>query len=356
VLDRDGAVGTANQAAHDILRLPPGALLDSALEQVGADSQSFQQFFEIVSDKAISEDRDWREELTLFAADGRQVLLCRGTPLNQPGGERSGYVVVFDDITQLIRAQRDAAWGEVARRLAHEIKNPLTPIQLSAERLRHKYLHKMTGADAEVLDRATHTIVQQVEAMKSMVNDFSDYARPPKMSLQPLPLDQLVEEVVHLYQSAGLKFKLEIDLAAEASQIEADPVRMRQVIHNLIKNASEAVEGSDNPRVTVQTCKRKEAECLFVELRIMDNGPGFEDQIKLHLFEPYVTSKVKGTGLGLAIVKKIVEEHGGMVWADNLPEGGASVVIRLPVLAAKGAKPGDSRKILPEPGLRTESQ
>ena len=356
VLDRDGAVGTANQAAHDILRLPPGALLDSALEQVGADSQSFQQFFEIVSDKAISEDRDWREELTLFAADGRQVLLCRGTPLNQPGGERSGYVVVFDDITQLIRAQRDAAWGEVARRLAHEIKNPLTPIQLSAERLRHKYLHKMTGADAEVLDRATHTIVQQVEAMKSMVNDFSDYARPPKMSLQPLPLDQLVEEVVHLYQSAGLKFKLEIDLAAGASQIEADPVRMRQVIHNLIKNASEAVEGSDNPRVTVQTCKRKEAECLFVELRIMDNGPGFEDQIKLHLFEPYVTSKVKGTGLGLAIVKKIVEEHGGMVWADNLPEGGASVVIRLPVLAAKGAKPGDSRKILPEPGLRTESQ
>ncbi|MCG8429221.1 MAG: ATP-binding protein [Chromatiales bacterium] len=348
-LDNAGFVGTANQAAHDILRLPPGALREMVLDEIGEASQAFKQFYEIISVQAESGEQDWREEVTLFGADGRQVLLCRGTPLNQPDGEHTGYVVVFDDITQLVRAQRDAAWGEVARRLAHEIKNPLTPIQLSAERLRRKYLNKMPTADAEVLDKATHTIVQQVEAMKSMVNDFSDYARPPKMSRQPLVLDELVEEVVNLYRSAGMKGQLKVDLAAEQAWVEADPVRLRQVMHNLIKNATEAAEVVTEPCIWIETIKRKEAECLFVEFRIMDNGPGFDSDTKTHLFEPYVTTKVKGTGLGLAIVKKIIEEHGGMVWADNRPEGGASVVFRLPMFNVKEGDGSQLCQTLPAP-------
>ena len=333
VLDVAGLVGTANQAAHEILKLPADALIERDGGQLAEESPAFRQFIEVIADKAATEDRDWREEVTLYGVDGCQVLLCRGTPLNQPGGDHSGYVVVFDDITQLVRAQRDAAWGEVARRLAHEIKNPLTPIQLSAERLRRKYLDKMDAKDAEVLDKATHTIVQQVEAMKSMVNDFSDYARSPKMNPQLLVLDKLVGEVVSLYQSAGMKACIEMDLAAADVRVEADPVRLRQVIHNLIKNAHEAVDHLPEPHIRVQTVRKEEADCLFVELRISDNGPGFDESMKGHLFEPYVTTKSKGTGLGLAIVKKIVEEHGGMVWADNLPEGGASVVLRLPIFS-----------------------
>lgn len=332
VLDVSGGVGTANQSAHDILRLPAQALIEREGVELGEASPAFRQLIEVIVDKARAADRDWREEVTLYGADGRQVLLCRGTPLNQAEGDYAGYVVVFDDITQLVRAQRDAAWGEVARRLAHEIKNPLTPIQLAAERLRRKYLNKMEVADAEVLDKSTHTIVQQVEAMKSMVNDFSDYARPPKMNPQPLLFDALVDEVVSLYQSAGMKRQIGLDLAAAEVLVEVDPVRLRQVIHNLIKNSSEAVDGLREPCILVQTVKGEEADCRFVEMRVRDNGPGFDEAMKAHLFEPYVTTKTKGTGLGLAIVKKIVEEHGGMVWAENLPDDGASVVLRLPIV------------------------
>jgi len=186
--------------------------------------------------------------------------------------------------------------------------------------------------DAAVLDRSTHTIVQQVEAMKEMVNAFSDYARPPKMNPQPLILDQLVSEVLELYRHATPDIELGLDLASEQAQIEADPVRMRQVVHNLVKNAQEAVMENGGGRVEVSTCQKFEADCQFVEFQISDNGPGFNAQNLTNLFEPYVTTKAKGTGLGLAIVKKIIEEHGGMIWAENRAEGGGRVVFRLPTM------------------------
>jgi nitrogen fixation/metabolism regulation signal transduction histidine kinase len=241
--------------------------------------------------------------------------------------------LVFDDITTLIKAQRDSAWGEVARRLAHEIKNPLTPIQLAAERLRHKYLKNMDEKDAKVLDRSTHTIVQQVEAMKEMVNAFSDYARPSQMNPAPLILDKLVSEILDLYRDSVAEIKLSSNLISGQVKIEADPVRIRQVIHNLVKNAQEAVMDNGGGHIDVSTKQVDAADSRFVEFQVCDDGPGFETDIMTNLFEPYVTTKSSGTGLGLAIVKKIIEEHGGMIWAENLSEGGGRVAFRLPIMA-----------------------
>jgi len=344
-LDDKGKIRTTNQTALDILQVRLDDYLNRPLDELAGESPLLRQFFDAISEVVDERMKEWREELTLFSSDGRIVLLCRGTPLALPDGKASGYVLIFDDITTLIQAQRDAAWGEVARRLAHEIKNPLTPIQLSAERLRHKYLKKMDPKEAGVLDRATHTIVQQVEAMKEMVNDFSDYARSPVMNLESLVFDKLVLEVLDLYNSAGLKSLFKSRLEAGEARIEADPVRLRQVIHNLVKNAQEAVSNVKNARIEVTTRLVRLADYRLIELRVADNGPGFDDDTLSHLFEPYVTTKVKGTGLGLPIVKKIVEEHGGLVRAENRADSGACITLRLPL-------PGTRDKLTDKPALR----
>ncbi|MBT2987449.1 MAG: HAMP domain-containing protein [Candidatus Thiodiazotropha sp. (ex Ctena orbiculata)] len=320
---------TANPAAEKILGINFNRLIDLPLQALALESPILRQFVEGLEAPLRQVDKEWRGELILYGGEGRKVLICRSTPFAQPNG-RVGHIVLFDDVTALIRAQRDAAWGEVARRLAHEIKNPLTPIQLSAERLRHKYLKDMPDKDAEVLDRATHTIVQQVEAMKSMVNDFSEYARPPQMELKPIKPDTLIGEIVDLYRATkGVKF--EIDLSANDARIEADPLRIRQVVHNLVKNAVEALEGANKGKVSLVSRVLSRDDHPFYELRVEDNGPGFAEAMIQQLFEPYVTSKPKGTGLGLAIVKKIVEEHGGIIWAENCDKG-ACMVMQLPML------------------------
>jgi nitrogen fixation/metabolism regulation signal transduction histidine kinase len=278
--------------------------------------------------------REWQEQVVLFSAVGRKILICRGAPLPTEGGLSGGHVVVFDDITAMVQAQRDAAWGDVARRLAHEIKNPLTPIQLSAERLRRKLLPQLGADDAEVVERATHTIVQQVESMKTMVNAFGDYARPPAMQLGPLDLNKLILEVTELYRANPIHASLELNLAEDAPHIEGDAIRIRQLLHNLIKNSLEALESDTSGRLYITTRCIEDAGSEFVDLRVSDNGPGFPPDMIDRLFEPYVTSKIRGNGLGLAIVKKIVEEHGGAVWAQNTRKGGASVRIRLLRLSA----------------------
>jgi len=269
---------------------------------------------------------------------GARVLVCACTPL--PGNEHAdndaerqgGFVIVFDDISALLQAQRDAAWGEVARRLAHEIKNPLTPIQLSAERMRRRYLEHMTGEDAQILDRSTYTIVQQVEAMKAMVNAFSEYARAPDMKVTRFPLNALVTEVADLHRVRESGVQIEMDLDAHIDQVEADRGRVRQILNNLIVNGVEAVENLPAAgHVLVATRLESVGAADYATITVSDNGPGFPREVLGHAFDPYVTSKPKGTGLGLAIVKKIVEEHGGRVEADNRPEGGARVRVSLPV-------------------------
>lgn len=332
---------TANAAARQILQVDLDAFLKQPVTRLEQEHLRFKPLVERLKGP-LSKDREWRDEVVLFSGEGRQVLLCRCSPFDQPEGQL-GHVLVFDDITNLIQAQRDAAWGEVARRLAHEIKNPLTPIQLSAERLRHKYLKRMPADDSKVLDRATHTIIQQVEAMKTMVNAFSDYARPPKMRLEALDFDSLVSEVAELYRSSTGSGGLEVELHAGAARISGDSLRLRQVMHNLIKNAQEAQEHVDDARVGVVTRLREEDERCYVELRVEDNGPGIDSGLIDRLFEPYVTSKPKGTGLGLAIVKKIVEEHGGIIRAENCDRG-ACITVRLPVMSVAAVAEMDEER------------
>jgi nitrogen fixation/metabolism regulation signal transduction histidine kinase len=330
-LDRKHTLRSLNQAAIQILGVELEQELGQPFEQLAAKQPTIRYFVEAIAPHLDDED-EWREQIILFGRGGRQVVVCRGVRLPATELHEGDTLIVFEDVTTLVQAQRDAAWGEVARRLAHEIKNPLTPIQLSAERLRHKYLDTMDKESAKTLDRSTHTIVQQVEAMKAMVDAFSEYARAPQMKLEALNLNALINEVLDLYRHEATRLDFDVDLDASMPRVEADAGRLRQLLHNLIKNALEAMESAVAPRVHVSTRCMQEQNCRFVELRIRDEGPGLPADLQNEIFEPYVTSKTKGTGLGLAIVKKIVEEHGGMVRAENSDQGGACIVIRLPVL------------------------
>ena len=251
------------------------------------------------------------------------MLLARGSRL--PLDDGLGYVVVFDDITQVISAQRALAWGEVARRLAHEIKNPLTPIQLAAERLQMKLIEKLSLPDADVLKRGTSTIVNQVTAMKRMVDDFRDYARVPPARLSPLALNTLVEEVAALYGAEAGSGSIQLSLRPGLPLIEGDATQLRQVIHNLLVNSQDALAGRADARIHVRTelveIEEANTKARAVRLAVEDNGPGFPANILRRAFEPYVTTKSSGTGLGLAMVKKIVDEHGARIEVIN--RGGA---------------------------------
>jgi nitrogen fixation/metabolism regulation signal transduction histidine kinase len=329
-LDHDLYIRTINPVASRILGVDLRAYIGRLVDDIGLAHGPLQRFVTILKPLSISQEQ-WQEEIVLFSQAGRKVLMCRGTTLVDEHGHSGDHVIVFDDITALVQAQRDAAWGEVARRLAHEIKNPLTPIQLSAERLQFKFQNKMNEEDARMLSRSTETIVHQVEAMKEMVNAFTDYARAPAMDLQRIDLNSLVYEVTEMYKMPELKLQRQLD--DHNPLIQADAARLRQLLHNLIKNALEAMEDSKTMKIDITTRCMDEAGCRFVELGIRDYGHGFPEQAMGHYFEPYITTKSKGTGLGLAIVKKIVEEHGGMVTAENLPDQGAIITIRLPVIS-----------------------
>ena len=219
-----------------------------------------------------------------------------------------------------------AAWGEVARRLAHEIKNPLTPIQLSAERLQHKLSDKLVEDDAQLLLRATQTIVSPVAAMKNMVSDFANYARGPALKLTHLDLHHLIKEVLGLYETSAILIVLKLD--ATHSEVNGDATRLRQVMHNLLQNSQDALQGVANPQIRLHT----ETQNGEIHLWVEDNGVGFPESVLSRAFEPYMTTKAKGTGLGLAIVKKIVEEHGGHTTIENIVSGGARVSITLPLV------------------------
>ncbi len=329
--DRKLCLRTANDAASKILGIDLGLLRGTLLALMAEQHPHLRPVAEAVRAATRAGMADWREQVQLFGAGGRQMLLCRGTPLASGSERDSGYVIVFDDITALIKGQRDAAWSEVARRLAHEIKNPLTPIQLSAERLRRKYLGTLPDAESEVMDRLTHTIVQQVETMKQMVNSFSEYARTPVMQAQECRINDLVTEVLDLYRSVDRAARIETDLDPGLPVLVADTGRLRQVLNNLFKNAIEATEPGQAPYLRITTRQSGDDGHHFIELRVADRGRGVPDGERDRLFEPYVTHKPKGTGLGLAIVKKIIEEHAGVVWIENNPEGGSSAVIRLPL-------------------------
>jgi nitrogen fixation/metabolism regulation signal transduction histidine kinase len=333
LFDRERRIDTVNPGATRILRAPLSAYVGRTLGEVpglAEFAEGVWQRFELHQSSPEPGERDhhWQDsfELRLSARDELgTTLLVRGAPL--PGRAR---LMVFDDITEVVSAQRTAAWGEVARRLAHEIKNPLTPIQLSAERLQHKLEAKLSEpTDQAMLNRSVATIVAQVQAMKQLVNEFRDYARLPAAQLQPVDLNELVAEVLALYGDAQDKGVLVAQCDVGAPLVRGDPSQLRQVIHNLVQNALDACAGRPDARVVLATEVERVADGRprLLRLKVTDNGPGFAEKVQKRAFEPYVTTKTKGTGLGLAVVKKIADEHGASVRIVNLPprEGGDGV-------------------------------
>ena len=349
-LEPDLTVRTANQAASGILGVDLDAVIGKRFDELVSDSTLYAQFLGVVKARIGPDTVDWREQMELLSESGKRVLMCACTALPTDAGTPAGVVLVFDDITALLQAQRDAAWGEVARRLAHEIKNPLTPIQLSAERMRRKFLGSMNAQDAQILERATHTIVAQVDAMKQMVNAFSEYARAPDMHFTRFDLNQLVTEVVDLYRVQDNAVELIVSLDSQLPEILADRVRIRQILNNLITNSFEALEGKMSGGIEILTQFAEDGGKPVASILVTDNGPGFQKDLIGTVFDPYVTSKPKGTGLGLAIVKKIVEEHGGRIEADNPRLGGARVRILLPLgesgrsLGTREPRKGEQRR------------
>ena len=331
-LEHNLRVRLVNPAAAAILGEARNALEGKPLQEWGpaeasATTHRLHHFAaEMVEHFQRSPTRPWLEQIELSTPQGTRIVLARGAPLSPL--DTPDYVLVLDDVTQLMQAQRDAAWGEAARRMAHEIKNPLTPIQLSAERLEAKLADRLEGSARDILTRATATIVGQVAAMKGLVDAFAQYARLPSAKIERVDLNALVEEVLHLYEGAA---QIEAILGASLPAIAGDPSLLRQVLVNLIKNAQEAVPEGTSPHLRVLTQQHGE----HVDLCVEDNGPGFPDEFKSRMFEPYATTKPKGTGLGLPVVKKIVEEHHGSISVSNLETGGAQVCVRLPALADK---------------------
>jgi PAS domain S-box-containing protein len=317
---------TINGAASQILGVKSEDVRGVKLDEWGHQTPALEFFAAQVLRQFRGTAKPWETQMEHTAGSATRTLHLRGSRL--PSSTDSGFVVVFDDITHLIQAQRDAAWGEVARRLAHEIKNPLTPIQLSAERLQFKLQDKLPPSDAQMLKRSTETIVNQVAALKSMVNDFSEYARATRMTLQPLRLNDLVREVLLLYESMGVK--IATHLAPDLPAARGDVALLRQVLHNLMQNALDALSGVVDAQIVVRTELVEEGVLLCVS----DNGSGFSEALLSRAFEPYVTTKPKGTGLGLAIVKKIVDEHAGSVRVANVRPRGAAVNIVLPLAEA----------------------
>ena len=323
-LDETGRLKTLNRSAENILGLPLSELSGSNWHDWPQSVPQYLLLTELFQTILATEHTGKPVQTAYTGGDEARILLAKATPL--PADNGGGTVLVFDDITLLVRAQKEAAWGEVAKRLAHEIRNPLTPIQLSAERLAWKLQDKLGEQDAQILARSTDTIIKQVAAMKEMVEAFRNYARAPALQLEKKDLNKIIEEVLLLYEAGACTF--DAVFSNIPAVMYADTTAMRQVLHNIFKNAAEAAEEATQPEVHIHTDNTDGK----ITLTVANNGKSFSKDMLANAFEPYVTDKPTGTGLGLPVVKKIVEEHGGRIALSNPAEGGASVKITLPAL------------------------
>ena len=332
VIDDAMEIKSFNIAATKILQVDLSKNKDKLLTSISKKNKLLTDFIRGIQEEIYAFGRKKQteviKEFEIKYENNNQVLLLQITPL--PQNKLNNYVLMIDDITMMIQAQRDAAWSEVARRLAHEIKNPLTPIQLSAERIKHKLGAKLNKDDADILNKAVATIVNQVDAMKTMVNEFSEYARAPKLNLELTDINKFIKEISHLFENSGIKIVTK--LSKDLPEIRVDVNMMRQVLINLIQNAQDAMMNNTKKQIIqINTNKLKN----YIVLSIEDNGPGFSADILKKAFEPYVTTKSHGTGLGLAIVKKIIEEHEGAIAIENIKNGGALIKIQLPISKSK---------------------
>ena len=323
-LDETGRLKTLNRSAENILGLPLSELSGSNWHDWPQSVPQYLLLTELFQTILATEHTGKPVQTAYTGGDEARILLAKATPL--PADNGGGTVLVFDDITLLVRAQKEAAWGEVAKRLAHEIRNPLTPIQLSAERLAWKLQDKLGEQDAQILARSTDTIIKQVAAMKEMVEAFRNYARAPSLKLEKQDLNKIIEEVLLLYEAGACTF--DAVFSNIPAVMYADTTAMRQVLHNIFKNAAEAAEEAAQPEVHIHTDNTDGK----ITLTVANNGKSFGKDMLANAFEPYVTDKPTGTGLGLPVVKKIVEEHGGRIALSNPAEGGACVKITLPAL------------------------
>lgn len=332
VIDDAMEIKSFNIAATKILQVDLSKNKDKLLTSISKKNKLLTDFIRGIQEEIYAFGRKKQteviKEFEIKYENNNQVLLLQITPL--PQNKLNNYVLMIDDITMMIQAQRDAAWSEVARRLAHEIKNPLTPIQLSAERIKHKLGAKLNKDDTDILNKAVATIVNQVDAMKTMVNEFSEYARAPKLNLELTDINKFIKEISHLFENSGIKIVTK--LSKDLPEIRVDVNMMRQVLINLIQNAQDAMMNNTKKQIIqINTNKLKNHIILSIE----DNGPGFSADILKKAFEPYVTTKSHGTGLGLAIVKKIIEEHEGAIAIENIKNSGALIKIQLPISKSK---------------------
>ncbi len=332
VINDDMEIKSFNIAASKILQIDLSKNTNQLITSISNKNKLLNDFVVSIQEeiKAASSKKHFEiiKQFEIKYEKNNQVLSLQITPL--PQNKVKNFVLMIDDITMMIQAQRDAAWSEVARRLAHEIKNPLTPIQLSAERIKHKLGSKLNKEDTDILDKAVSTIVNQVDAMKTMVNEFSEYARAPRLNLELTDINETIKEISHLFENSGIK--ITTTLLKGLPKIKVDVNMMRQVLINLIQNAQDAmINNTKKPSIKINTNKYKN----YLILSIEDNGPGFSADILKKAFEPYVTSKSHGTGLGLAIVKKIIEEHEGTIVVENIKNSGANINIQLPISKSK---------------------
>ncbi|MDT8438507.1 MAG: ATP-binding protein [Wenzhouxiangellaceae bacterium] len=330
-LDAGFALTASNRSASDILAIDLAGFEGRPLDALVAAHPALQPLAEAIVRRAGTGDGQWREEVRLESGDRTRALVCRGSSL--AGSEPAGHVVVFDDVTMLDQAQRQAAWTELARRLAHEIKNPLTPIRLASERLRMRLHDQLDPDRAELLERATGTIINQVDALRQMVDAFGDYTRPDPGRREAIDLDALLQALIDLWSSGDTGVRFERDSGHGGARALGDGGQLQQVLNNLVQNAREA-HPQGRPLIRLATACRQHHDGRdnrrWLELTVCDDGPGFDPELLARIFEPYVSSKPRGTGLGLAIVQRILDQMGGRITADNPPGGGARLTIELP--------------------------
>jgi nitrogen fixation/metabolism regulation signal transduction histidine kinase len=367
VLDVELRLGLANRGAERILGGELSGLLGQPLAALPGLGPLEPQIRAAFNEQTASGPVAWQRQFVLGADPGRagaggsdagpapdptrpsdQTLLVRGSVMP---GQPVGYVIVFDDISGLIGAQRALAWSEVARRLAHEIKNPLTPIQLAAERMAHKLHDRLPPPDAELLAKNTQTIVNQVAALKTLVDEFRDYARLPAAQLQPLQVNELLEDVLRLYAAGDPQAAIQVSLDPAAPRVLGDATQLRQVFHNLLKNAQEAhaspgAAAADPIEVSSERVALADGRAAL-QVRVRDHGGGFSPGMLARAFEPYVTSKPRGTGLGLPIVRKIIDEHGARIDIGNwLDQTGRTLGAQVEILFTKLPKTVENPGIL----------
>jgi len=361
--DDNACLQICNSAGSEILGFDFNNSIGMSALELAEQNSKTKGFFKLIDIGIKSGNANWQDEIRLLGEHGRQMLIMRGTLLHTSSSKNDdkqqsstveafensieSFVVVFDDVTNLIQAQRDAAWGEVARRLAHEIKNPLTPIQLSAERINRKFSDQVDGELRETLERSTRTIVQQVESMKEMVNAFSTYAQPVRAALSPLDINSLIRDVVELHSSSVQEINMQLILTPELPLIKGNASALRQVLNNLVINACHALEEVNGEAyLTIRSYQAAKVTGQYIDVIVEDSGTGIPEDIRDSLFDPYVSSKAKGSGLGLAIVKRIVEEHSGSVWAHESDLGGAAMHLRLPINSEQTYRSNRNRNTL----------